>query len=331
VLVKWWLLAIPHYLLVGLFADGGLWVAWRADTAGFDWGSGGLIGLLVLVAGVLLLVTGSYPRPIYDFVLGMDRWVVRVAVYAALMSDRYPPFRLDMDGPDPAGPVGTGPDGDLPDAARPHEGPAHRWTAGRIASVVVGSLLALVSVGLLSGGATLLWADRAYRGADGFLSSASTITTDGYAVTSEPVALAGTAGEIPAIAAALDDVRIKVRNEKSRSAGVRRRRAGGRGRGLSVRGPPRHRAGLRPPGRGASRIGTAGRARPGRVLGEQRVRNRNPDRALADPRRTVAGRRHERRRLTGDAGDGGRRCSRSRPGGDRGRHSRRRRPAPGDR
>jgi hypothetical protein len=91
VLVKWWLLAIPHYLVVGLFV-GGTYVAWHG---------GGLIDILVLIAAVVVAVTGSYPEPVFDFVLGMNRWVLRVAAYAALMTDRYPPFRLDMGGTDP--------------------------------------------------------------------------------------------------------------------------------------------------------------------------------------------------------------------------------------
>jgi hypothetical protein len=100
VLVKWWLLALPHYLVVAVFAGGGSWLAWQAGSTRWNAG-GGLIGLLVLVAAVVLLVTGRYPRGVFDFVLGMNRWVLRVAAYAALMTDRYPPFRLDLGGPDP--------------------------------------------------------------------------------------------------------------------------------------------------------------------------------------------------------------------------------------
>ena len=107
VLVKWWLLALPHYLIVGVFA-GGTWAGFNAANDGWAWTSGaGLIGLLVLIAGVVLLFTGRYPRSIFDFVMGMNRWVYRVAAYAALMTDAYPPFRLDMGGeesaPDAAG------------------------------------------------------------------------------------------------------------------------------------------------------------------------------------------------------------------------------------
>jgi Domain of unknown function (DUF4389) len=113
VLVKWWLLAIPHYAVVGFFAGGGIYVANRATSAeqdGWAWGSG-LIGLLVLIAAVVLLFTGRYPQPIFDLVLGMNRWVLRVAAYASLMTDQYPPFRLDQGGEDPAGAVLTTPAG----------------------------------------------------------------------------------------------------------------------------------------------------------------------------------------------------------------------------
>jgi hypothetical protein len=102
VLVKWWLLALPQYVVVAVFA-GGAWAGWNAANDDAGWTSGGgLIGLLVLVAGVVLLFTRRYPKGIFDFVLGMNRWVFRVAAYATLMTDAYPPFRLDMGGPESA-------------------------------------------------------------------------------------------------------------------------------------------------------------------------------------------------------------------------------------
>ncbi|MDE3203118.1 MAG: DUF4389 domain-containing protein [Acidobacteriota bacterium] len=104
VLVKWWLLAVPHYLVVAVFAGGGAWAAFQTDRNSGGWG-GGLIGLLVLIAAVVLTVTGRYPRQIFDFVLGLNRWVLRVAAYAALMTDEYPPFRLDMGGTESPGSV----------------------------------------------------------------------------------------------------------------------------------------------------------------------------------------------------------------------------------
>jgi hypothetical protein len=85
VLVKWWLLAIPHYIVVAFF-DGGV---------GRFWGPG-LIGVLVLFAAVVLLFKHRYPRDMFDLVMGMNRWTFRVAAYAALMRDEYPPFRLDI-------------------------------------------------------------------------------------------------------------------------------------------------------------------------------------------------------------------------------------------
>ena len=83
VLVKWWLLAIPQYIVFASFQGSS--------------GSGGGVGLvfvLAIFAGVALLFTGRYPEDIFKFVVGMNRWSYRVVAYAVLMTDRYPPFRL---------------------------------------------------------------------------------------------------------------------------------------------------------------------------------------------------------------------------------------------
>lgn len=95
VLVKWWLLALPHYVLVVALVGSVGWL--------FDAGPGGqvrfvasILGLLVLVTGLVLLVRGSYPRALYDLLVGLHRWMFRVVAYAGLMTDVYPPFRLDQ-------------------------------------------------------------------------------------------------------------------------------------------------------------------------------------------------------------------------------------------
>jgi hypothetical protein len=97
VLVKWWLLALPQYLVVAVFAGGwGIsWLGWRS-------GASGLIPLLAVIAAVILAVRGRYPDSIFEFVMGMNRWCCRVLAYAALMTDEYPPFRLDLGGTDPS-------------------------------------------------------------------------------------------------------------------------------------------------------------------------------------------------------------------------------------
>jgi hypothetical protein len=73
-LVKWFL-AIPHYIVLALLALGGL-VVW-------------------IIAWFAILFTGRYPRPLFDYLVGVGRWGLRVQAYAFLLvTDRYPPFTL---------------------------------------------------------------------------------------------------------------------------------------------------------------------------------------------------------------------------------------------
>jgi len=84
VLVKWWLLAIPHYIVAAFFQGG------HSGDKNFP----GLVHVLAIFGAVALLFTGKYPEEIFKLVVGMNRWTIRVSAYAFLMTDCYPPFRL---------------------------------------------------------------------------------------------------------------------------------------------------------------------------------------------------------------------------------------------
>jgi len=199
VLVKWWLLAIPHYVVLAIFL-GGTGYALRTGEHTATWGSGGLIGLLVCVAAVVLLFTGRYPQRIFDLVLGLNRWVLRVAGYVALMTDRYPPFALDQGGHEdtgvatltpPAAPAAPAAEAPLAPTVPTRAG----WSGGRVFSLVLGSLAVLTALGLLLAGAVVGTVGATARDADGFLMSPTrTVDSSGYAVTTQDLALHSDAG-----------------------------------------------------------------------------------------------------------------------------------------
>ncbi|HSF36214.1 MAG TPA: DUF4389 domain-containing protein [Nocardioides sp.] len=247
VLVKWWLLAIPHYLILALFAGGVAYGVQGADDEA--WISISLIGVLVLVAGVVLLFTGRYPQQVFDLVLGLNRWVLRVAGYVALMTDQYPPFRLDMGGhephaavlppptpdapahlaqqaappaaqpapppPSPYAPPPPGQQAPLPPSpyAPPPPGAGGGWTAGRIIAVTVGSLLVLMGLAFAGAGGTLALADATERD-DGFLMTPTTsLVSDTHAIVSEDaeVDTEGAPSWVPSLW--LGEVRINARSD----------------------------------------------------------------------------------------------------------------------
>jgi hypothetical protein len=96
VLIKSWLLALPHVLIVAALT-GSVW----ASSA--DGGTNGmsLLGLLVFITAVILLFTGVYRLGLFNLIMGINRWAYRTITYTALMRDDYPPFRLDQGPLDP--------------------------------------------------------------------------------------------------------------------------------------------------------------------------------------------------------------------------------------
>jgi hypothetical protein len=240
VLVKWWLLAIPQYILLGIFLGGAGSAAGRAeDWGGWHWWyGGGLIWTLVLFAGVALLFLARYPRGLFDFVLGLDRWVARVVAYVGLMTDTYPPFRLDQGGGDPAGatavaraappaPEAFAPPGEPTPAtqtiaAQPVAAPRTRGGAGRVVLIVVGVIAALLSLGLLAGGTALVVVDQTQRDEDGFLMSPSEdFSTATYAIVSESADV-DFGGSESAARAILGDVRIRSESDRDVFIGIAR-------------------------------------------------------------------------------------------------------------
>jgi hypothetical protein len=73
-LVKW-LLAIPHYIILAFLGIGAVFA--------------------IIIAWFAILFTGKYPKGLFDYVVGVTRWALRVEAYAILMvTDEYPPFSL---------------------------------------------------------------------------------------------------------------------------------------------------------------------------------------------------------------------------------------------
>jgi Domain of unknown function (DUF4389) len=100
-----WLLAFPQYILVGALVGSGYVVATTMqDGRAVTYSTPSLIGACVLIAAIAMLFTTRYPPGLFDLAVGINRWGYRLVVYVALMTDRYPPFRLDQGSVDPEGP-----------------------------------------------------------------------------------------------------------------------------------------------------------------------------------------------------------------------------------
>jgi hypothetical protein len=221
-LIGWWLLGIPQYLVAGIFACGVGSIGWSASSSHWTTpASAGLIGLLVFVAVIVLLFRGEYPRSIFDFVIGLNRWVLRVGAYAALMTPEYPPFRLDGGENDAGGitiPPGTAPPStpSATTAART----SSTWGAGRVIAVIVASLAVLAGLAALAGGGIALVFDQTQRDASGYLmTGSSTYSTGTYALVSDSYRT-GTSGDRFVARDMLGTVRIRTHSEQPLFVGI---------------------------------------------------------------------------------------------------------------
>ena len=235
VLVKWWLLAIPQYILVGIFVGGAGSAAGEAqDHGGHWWYAGGLIGVLVLFAGNRAPVHGAVspralrlrprPRP-----LGRAGRGVRLPDDGLLSTVPTRPGRgrpgrrqrrwrrnrspaaAALDQPSPA--VET-------TAAEP--APRPRGGAGRVALIVVGIIAALLALPMLAGGTALIVVDQVQRDDDGFLMSPSEdFSTATYAIVSDSADV-DFGGSERAARAILGDVRIRSESDRDVFVGIAR-------------------------------------------------------------------------------------------------------------
>lgn len=98
VVVKW-MLALPHVAIV-IFVMADI-LTFVSSSTGSTTGAFSIVNVLAVVAGAFLLMTGRYPQPLFDLLIGINRWIYRVVAYVAFMSDVYPPFRLDTGANEP--------------------------------------------------------------------------------------------------------------------------------------------------------------------------------------------------------------------------------------
>lgn len=168
-----WLFAIPHLLILGALTAAGT----RDIRIS-------VLGAVVLVGGLTLLFTGSFPRGLHDLLVGIARWNLRVIAYLMLLTHRYPPFRLDqgpVEEPDPTTP---------PSTRTPHQRAGS--VAGSVVALVAGVLLLAPAAGLGVGGGALLALDSA-RDHNGYVTSPTLqLSTATAAVTAENLRITDT-------------------------------------------------------------------------------------------------------------------------------------------
>ena len=173
VLVKWWLLALPHYLILAFMVGGTSLVIGQGTSASRAWsvslGSSGLLGVIVFFAAIALLFTRRYPQGLYDLALGFMRWFFRVLAYCTLMTDQYPPFRLDQGGQEPKTSASAISQVEMDDASDPNR-TRRPSAAAPIVALIIGAVALLPALGLMVAGGAAGWLNS-QRDASGFVST----------------------------------------------------------------------------------------------------------------------------------------------------------------
>ncbi|MGA5302488.1 DUF4389 domain-containing protein [Nucisporomicrobium flavum] len=174
-----WLFAIPHLVILGALTGAATWTVGRGDTTANAPIS--VVAAAVLVAGFALLFTGRYPRGLYDLLVGIARWNLRVIAYLALLTP-YPPFRLDQGEREP----GDGPD-DPPDGPPVHRAAQDGSVAGPVIALLAGVVLLVPAMGAGVAGGGLLAFESA-RDSSGYVTGpALQVSTATAAVTTEDI------------------------------------------------------------------------------------------------------------------------------------------------
>jgi hypothetical protein len=220
-LIGRWLLGIPQYLVAAIFAGGAGGIGWtgHGDVVDRAVRAGGVIGILVFAGVLVLLFRGEYPRSIFDFVLGLNRWVLRVGAYAALMTSEYPPFRIDAGESEPGGiAIGSTP------APMPSAGATGStrtsWGVGRVIAVILASVAVLAGLAAFAGGGVAVVFDQTQREANGYLmTSPSLYSTNTYALVSDTYRT-GAAGELVIARDMLGTVRIRTQSAQPVFVGI---------------------------------------------------------------------------------------------------------------
>jgi hypothetical protein len=211
-----WLLAIPHLLIVRALTGAATWQIRNGETTTYV--PLGVVSTGILIVAVSLLFTRRYPRGLYDLLVGIARWNIRVTSYVALLTSQYPPFRLDQgehepddDPTGPAGratvpgdttatvePAGTWQTGTVAGTPPPDRTPVGRTPVGRtpvrsaagpVIALAVGVLLLFAGIGTVVGGGAVL-ALSGNRDSGGYVTSpAMRVESSTAAITVEDVTI----------------------------------------------------------------------------------------------------------------------------------------------